>query len=222
LALHISIGNSAKTSPGTGSVSGQFSTLRNIFKAASDPTDPVCMSLNGTLPIIFHVDQADEIGSVLRLKKEFNLENVVIVGGAEAAVLAPQLAAAGVPVVLSPSQAFPAAFETQRSLDSDPATLIRAGVTLAIAQPNDAFVRNLRWDAGFVLANGGFSVHYYQALATVTSNVAKIFGLPHGVGTISDNTQANFVLYDGDPLTIGSKIVLVALGGYVSCQPQQL
>jgi len=219
VAVHIAIGNGAKISTVTGSISGQFAALRNIFRSTDDPTDPVYQALNGALPFVFYVDQADEIGSVLRLKAEFNLTRVIIIGGAEAAVVANQLFSANVSVVLSPSRAFPAYFETARSTDADPATLAAAGIPLAIAEPDAGWVRNLRWNAGCALANG---LTYYQALASITSNVATVFGLPHGVGTISQNTTANFVLYDGDPLATGSQVALVALGTVTQCYPQQL
>lgn len=219
VAVHIAIGNAAKKSAQTNSVSGQFAALRTIFRATDDPTDPVFMALNGTLPFVFYVDQADEIGSVLRLKTEFNLQRVVIIGGAEAAVVAPQLAAANVHVVLAPSRAFPAYFETERSTDADPATIVAAGVPLAIAETDAGWVRNLRWNAGYAQSNG---LSYYEALASITSNVAQVFSLPSGIGTISPNTQANLVLFDGDPLVTGSKVALVALGTYTQCYPQQL
>jgi len=223
VAVHLAIGNAAKQSTQTNSISGQFAELRSIFKATTDPTDPVFLALNGTIPFVFYVDQADEIGSVLRLKTEFNLQRVIIIGGAEAAVVADKLAAAGVHVILAPSRAFPAYFETERSTDADPAILAAANVTLSIAETDAGWVRNLRWNAGYALSNG---LSYYQALASITSNVAATFSLPVGVGTITLNTPANFVMYDGDPLATGSNVALVALGvkpiGFTECYPQQL
>jgi len=219
-ALHITIGNAAKKSALTSSVSGQFSLLRTIFKSAqSDPTNPITQAIIGNLPVVFSIDQASEIRSLLRFIAEFNLYNTsTILGGAEAATVTSKIKENDVSVILSPVQSNPATFETQRSTDADPGILASAGINLGIAEFKAGNVRNLRWNAGQTLSNG---LNYTQALATITRNVAKALRLPQGTGTITVGTKANFVLYDADPLTMGSKVAAVALGKYVQCNPQQ-
>lgn len=80
-----------------------------------DTESPVYRAINGTLPIVFYVHQvmlllfllqnlifmqADQIGAVLDFKDEFELNKVIILGGAEAALLADQLAQAGIPIII--------------------------------------------------------------------------------------------------------------------------
>jgi len=227
VALHISIGNDAKNSGGyTDSVSGQFAALRGVFSAAQegdDPTSPVSKVLNGTLPVIFHVHQADEIGSVIEFKSDFSLTNVAILGASEAAIVAQQLAEAGISVILSPALSFPAYFETRRSTDDDLGILLQAGVKTAISEFDPDWVRNIRWNAGYLRNNIGakYGISQYTAISLITRNIAEIFNLPPGIGSITTGTPANFVLYDGDPLTTRTRVALNALGGYVQCYPQQ-
>jgi imidazolonepropionase-like amidohydrolase len=220
-ALHINIGNYAKISGATRSISQQFATLRSIFRTSlAQPSglDPVYLGLNGTLPIVFNVNQGDEIDAVLRLKTEFNIPKIVISGGAESGVVAARLSSQGVGVILSPLRRAPGVFETLRASTNTPGVLAAAGVTVAVSMDDPAIVRNLRWEAGYAIEGG---LTYIQALESVTSTVAQLLGLPAGTGTITQNTQANFVLYNGDPLTITSHISLVALGQFVDCNPQQ-
>jgi imidazolonepropionase-like amidohydrolase len=224
VALHITVGNAAKAGGYTSSVSGQFASLRSSFNAAKDDnTSTIYKVLNGSLPAVFYVNQADEIGSVLTFKQEYNLEKVIIVGGSEAAVIASDIAAAGVSVVLVPPLSFPAYFETRRSTDNDLGILLSAGVQTAIGEYDPDWVRNLRWSAGFLWNRLGatYNISQYTALSLFTSTVANIFELPLGVGTIVVGTPANFVMYDNNPLLTDSRVALNALGGYVQCYPQQ-
>jgi len=164
------------------------------------------------------VNQADEIASVLRLQKEFGFK-LVIIGGAEAHILAPQLAAVNAAVVLAPGRAHPTSFETWRSASDASVILHTAGVTVAIAEPDPSWIRNLRWEAGYALSEG---LSYLDSLAAITRVPAQIFGLTSsGVGNIIVGQKANFVVFDADPLSLESSVQLVVLGGYADCQPQQ-
>jgi len=217
VALHINIGNTAKISGYTLSVSGQFATLRSIFRQTTpDPNNSVFLALNGTIPMVFHVDQADQIGSILRLKTEFNIPKVVIIGGAEASVAASALAGQNVPVILSPLRQMPNFFEGLRTTPSGPGILAANNVPVGIAGTDPGWVRNLRWEAAYAI-DGGLT--YAQALASITSTVAQALDLPAGTGSIVIGTPANFVLYNGDPLSTTSYVKLVALGTQIDCNP---
>ena len=76
VSLNVNIGNKAKTGSLASSISGQFAYLRSLFRANSTAFVQV---MDGTLPLVVFVDQVDQIASLLRLKKEFSF-NLVIVG----------------------------------------------------------------------------------------------------------------------------------------------
>lgn len=62
--------------------------------------------LSKEIPLIARMDQADHIVSMVRLKQQFDFD-LVIIGGAEAHVIAPFLAQNDVPVILSPPRCAP-------------------------------------------------------------------------------------------------------------------
>ena len=65
----------------------------------------------------------------------------------------------------------------------------------------------------------------------MTVNVRRIFGVgpdrssatewAAGLGEVRVGTQANFVVYNGDPLGVESRVQLTALGTDVECRPIQ-
>ncbi len=143
LSLEINIGNNAKQQPYT-SISSQISALRSLFQQQQKDAS-VLSVLNGTLPLVARVHQTDEMAALLRLKKEFALPWVVVVGGAEAHMIAPQLAADNVTVILSPLRTPPSTFETWRSKeDKAPALLRGSNVNTGIGFNDGTFRYQLR------------------------------------------------------------------------------
>jgi imidazolonepropionase-like amidohydrolase len=61
--------------------------------------------------------------------------------------------------------------------------------------------RNIRQLAGNAVAYG---LPWSAALAAVTLNPAKVYGLDSTVGSLETGKQANFVIWDGDPLEVTS------------------
>jgi hypothetical protein len=124
---------------------------------------------------------ADIIASLIALKKE--IEDVTsttlkltIAGASEAHLLAAELAAANVGVLLNPPRQHPYMWEYKRILPGPPlseestaATLKRHGVTVAIGPQGtlnfDALsgwaVRNLRFDAGWVSSLDCFHLVFF-------------------------------------------------------------
>eukprot|EP01113_Clastostelium_recurvatum_P012220 TRINITY_DN1631_c0_g1_i6.p1 TRINITY_DN1631_c0_g1~~TRINITY_DN1631_c0_g1_i6.p1 ORF type:complete len:919 (-),score=171.48 TRINITY_DN1631_c0_g1_i6:80-2836(-) len=233
VALHISIGNVAKLGTLSASVAGQISLLRKFFKSIISDSingvdDPLLNILNGTLPIVVHADQADEIAAFLRLRREvlpwqrYPLVKITLFGGAEATLVADRLLSDNISVVLSPLKAFPMRFETMRSVGIfSAAGLFDAGlVTIGQAIEDSGGVRDIRWEAGDAREVTGLST--YQALSTVTSGVADALHLTDtGLGRVTQGKPANLVVWLGDPLDISSTVALVAVGQIADCKPLQ-
>lgn len=213
VALHITIGNSAKGS--VNSISGQISQLRNLF--ASDSTMKRFITNNQTITVNIH--KADHIIALLRLKKEMNINNLVIIGGAEAHLVADRIAQAGVPVIITPAYGY-AHWETLRSNEYYNAdVLVNQGIKVGIAVGGDqAEARNLRFMAGVVKSGG--RLNDTQTLEMITSNINDIYQLGD-YGRIKVGNKANFVLFNGNPFEFGSQIKLIALGSHVERNPSQ-
>lgn len=216
-SLHIHIGNSAKRGGFTNSVSGQFAQLRTLFRANA-AAYPYSSVLNGQIPVVAHVHQSDEIASVLRFQQTFGFR-LIILGGAEAYLLADRLAAANVSVILSPARTPPSDWETWAGVTNSASILAKAGVTVALGIEDVGDVRNLIWEASYAYTQG---LDYNLALASVTKTPAQMFGLyDSGVGSVQVGQFANFIAFSSDPLSIQSTIQLLAFGQLNECNPQQ-
>jgi imidazolonepropionase-like amidohydrolase len=147
---------------------------------------------------------------------------MIILGGAEAHLLADELAAEGVEVVLTPFKLTLKPRSTTETMRTNfifhADVLYKKGVKLGLAMSDLYNARNLRWLAGYVSDKG--NIKFEDALAMITKNIAEIFDLQN-LGTIQVGQKANFILFDDDPFSYASHIKLVALGKNVECKPNQ-
>jgi len=232
VALHVTVGNSAKNGGITNSISGEFEALHALFRSANASLNamdvpvasllPIISALKREIPVVVAVNEADAIGAVVRLQQEFGFE-LVLLGAAEAHLLADTLASTSPPVsVMWRARAAPSNFDTSRSRVDALTILANSGVKagIYIGDPDNA--RNLRWEAGFAVQNG---LSFQQALASITRNVAEILHLDvlqNGVGIIEVGQRANFLAFDDlDVLSLRSRVQVVALGTQIECKPVQ-
>src|SRR3546814_14443181 len=101
------------------------------------------------------VDRASDIRQLLRWSKRHGVR-IAFSGGAEAWKLAPQLAAAGVPVFVDPLANLPSDFDHIGASLENAARLHAAGVDVACTQSGDAShnARKIRQLSGNAVANG--------------------------------------------------------------------
>jgi imidazolonepropionase-like amidohydrolase len=173
--------------------------------------------LDGHGIVVFDADRASDIRQVIALAKREKL-HAVIKGGAEAWRVAPELAAAHIPVVLDPLQDLPESFDIVGATLENAARLNRAGVKIAfsLGDPQPHNIRKVRQTAGIAVAHG---LPWEAALAALTSNPAEIFGVASRNGTIARGQPADLVLWSGDPLEVTSLAQRVFIEG--QSQPMQ-
>ena len=159
------------------------------------------------LPVVLHVDRANEIKQVLRLAAEHDLP-VVIRGAAEGWKVASELAAAKVPVIIDPMNNLPTGFDRLGARADNAALLDEAGVQVAFTVSDPHNARQLRQLAGNAVANG---MDWSAALRAITNVPADIFGL--SVGRIAVGEPATLVLWNGDPLEVTSWAEAVMVDG---------
>lgn len=161
---------------------------------------------------VFDVDRAADIRQVLALSKRYGIKPV-IAGGAEAWVVADELARADVPVLIDPLMNLPGSFDTIGARFDNAALLARAGVRIAFTQflsdPSHN-ARKIRQIAGNAVAHG---LPWDVALAGLTSVPAEIFGVAGSRGRIAVGQAADLVLWTGDPLEVTSLAQQVWIGG---------
>ncbi|CAA9347614.1 MAG: FIG01213217: hypothetical protein [uncultured Lysobacter sp.] len=167
--------------------------------------------LDGGGRVLVDVDRASDIRQLLRWAGRHKVR-VAIVGGAEAWKLAPQLAAAKVPVFVDPLGNLPASFdEVGASLDNA-AKLQAAGVSVSFSQSGDGShnARKIRQLAGNAVANG---LPWEDGLKGLTSVPAEALGVSGEFGRIAPGQRADLVLWTGDPLEVSSVAAQVWFDG---------
>ncbi|KAJ3306445.1 hypothetical protein HDV03_005055 [Kappamyces sp. JEL0829] len=180
---------------------------------------------------VFDVDSSSQIYPILRATKSVG-KRVVLFGGAEAHAIAPSLAAQNVSVILANARCTPNSWYNRDCLvsGSKPSALEKlrsAGVTVGVSVKEDNFVRGLIWEAGMIY----YGLNDYEkwdtfrrakeAVALVTWNVAKAYGLDAKIGTIAVGRRPNFVVYDGPPGTLEAKVRMVVDGELVEVDTEQ-
>ncbi|CAK7210217.1 hypothetical protein SCUCBS95973_000704 [Sporothrix curviconia] len=182
----------------------------------------------GELPLVITAHSADAIASILSVKTEVEAAaaataassssskiHLTILGGAESFLVAEELAAAHVGVVLAPLVSYRTSWEQRRALTGAPLTngtavdvLLDAGVVVGIGLEEDWVVRDLGLLAGIAYANGGGRLSERAALALVSTNIDKLLGLDKGAAT----DPKHFVVHEGNPLAINSRVKAVGNG----------
>lgn len=167
--------------------------------------------LDGGGRVVVAVNRAADIRQLLRWAARHKVR-IAIAGGAEAWKLAPQLAAAKVPVFVDPLANLPADFDAIGATMENAARLRAAGVAVGFSQGGDAShnARKVRQLAGNAVAAG---LSWADGLAGLTSVPAEAFGVAGDVGRIAPGQRADLVLWSGDPLEVSSVALQVWLDG---------
>jgi hypothetical protein len=173
--------------------------------------DAVRTYFGGGGRVFVQVNRASDIRQLLRWAQRRNVR-VAITGGVEAWRLAPQIAAAGVPVFVDPLANLPGDFDRIGATLHNAARLHAAGVRVAFSQTGDAShnARKMRQLAGNAVANG---LPWEEGLAGLTRVPAQALGIEGEIGGIAPGRRADLVLWTGDPLDVSSVAQQVWLDG---------
>ena len=164
-----------------------------LSKADLEALIPV---IEGRMPIIAVVQKASDIRAVLKFAREEKIK-VILSGAEEGWMAAREIAAAGVPVILDPLSSRPQTFQTLGASLENAAKLDAAGVTVVLQGSGGAHrIRELRYNAGNAVAYG---MPYQAALAAMTINPAKVFGVADKVGSLEPGKDADVVIWTADP-----------------------
>lgn len=162
------------------------------------------------MKLIVSVRRASDILEVIRLARDYNLD-VVVAGGEEAWVVAKELAAARIPVMLNPTNNLPGSFEMRDATMENAARLARAGVLICFANGDGGHrAREARYNAGNAVAHG---LPHATAVEALTVNAARIFGEAGSVGSIEKGKTADLVVWSGDPLEPLSEATSIIIAG---------
>ncbi len=163
---------------------------------------------------LVHIERAADIRELIRFARANPSLKFAIHGGAEAWLVADDLAAAKIPVILDPLVNLPDRMERLAARLDNAALLHRAGVKFAIAPgPGSVDAHQARLVlqlAGNAVANG---LSWDAAFAAITKTPAEIFGVGADLGALAAGRTADVVVWDGDPLEVQSAPTAVYIAG---------
>lgn len=207
-----------------GSRAAEFVEIRQVFDLARQPprdTYPFGLSeadiralkpvLAGSMPLIAIVHRMADIRQLLQLAKDYRLK-LILSGAEEGWQVAPEIAAARVPVLLDPTANIPSNFDMLGASLRNAAILKAAGVEIAIAGNDGGYrVRDMRYNAGLAVSRG---LPYAAAIEALTLAPARIFGIADQLGSIAPGKIADLVIWDGDPLEPLTQPTAIFVGGH--------
>jgi imidazolonepropionase-like amidohydrolase len=166
--------------------------------------------LDGRRIVQHHTHRHDDILTVLRLADEFGFR-VVLHHASEAAKVADEIAAAGVPVSLIMIDSPGGKLE---AMDFD----ARAGGVLERAGASVAFHTD-DWinDSRLFLRSGALGVRFGMseaaALAALTLNGARMLDLADRIGSLEAGKDADFVVLSGPPFSVWTQVLETWVAG---------
>jgi imidazolonepropionase-like amidohydrolase len=164
---------------------------------------------------VFTAQRADDIQTALRLVSEYRLNGVVALA-CDGYLIADQIKAAGVPVIVHPTMQRVGELENYHSFLGNHAALTGAGIRTAICSGWENYVpktRVVRHEAAMAAVHGsGFD----GALRAVTLDAARILNIDDRFGSLEPGKAADLVLYDGDPFEHATHATHVLVDGKVA------
>lgn len=227
-------------SAGGGSRPAAFASLRNtLFEVAAYARNPASYLdrdkqslltradaealvpvVEGRVPLLIHVERGSDMLTLIDLKREFPRLNLVFVGASEGWTVAREIAAAKVPVIASALTDLPNSFEQLGATQSNVGRMKAAGVLVGIGMINDDETRQARLVkqyAGNLVAltrvPGATGVEWGEAFAAISSRPAEAMGMGNEFGSLRAGRRGDVVIWDGDPLQVGTAAQLVFIDG---------
>lgn len=168
--------------------------------------------LKKEIPLRVHAHRADDIVTVLRIKREFDI-NLTIEHCTEGHHIADYIAKHDVRVSFGPTMSTRSKVELKDKGWSTMKTLLDAGVPCSITTDHPVVGIEYLVTSAIHAIKGGITEQ--QALQAITSDAAKHLGIEDRVGTIEPNKDADFVIWDGNPFDLRSNIEKVFINGVV-------
>ncbi|RAL03504.1 carbohydrate esterase family 9 protein-like protein [Aspergillus ibericus CBS 121593] len=229
VALHVVFGQEGN-SPITSSTSAAIGLLRRILIENQGLNNTYGHVANGSLPLVVHVKNHHDMLQLVQVKRDLPSVNMVLFEAFEASLVAEQLAHANISLIYTAVQPKPQTWEAKDVPIGPPLTasplraLVDAGVKFGIAQSGlgDSNIHNLVIDAGFARKVAGLSE--LEAVNLVSRNIEEILGLGGDKEGGGVNRGRDFVVFEGDPLEWGARVVLTVDGGkekVVECWPDE-
>ncbi len=200
----------AASAGNTSSSSSSSSSSERTVVERDLKLEALSLVLRREIPWRQHCHRADDIATAMRMAREFGY-NLVIDHGTEAYLLADQIAAASIPVVIGPLFTSRSKVELRNRSLANPGRLAAAGIMIAITTDHPVVpIHFLIHQATLAVKEGLDPV---TALRSVTINPARIIGVDSRIGSLSVGKDADVVIWSGDPLDVMSRAEVAYVDG---------
>jgi hypothetical protein len=176
--------------------------------------------LDGRDRLFIRVNRASDISAVIAMLRDFPGIRPTLIEVAEGWLVAPEIAAARIPVIATALADLPESFESLAATQSNIGRMAAAGVHVSIGQINDNEVHRLHYArqyAGNLVAltrvPGATGMSWDAAFATITNGPAVAAGVDADIGTLRPGRVGDIVIWDGDPLEVTSAPTAVFIDG---------
>ncbi len=168
--------------------------------------------MNGELPGRCHAHRADDIITAIRLSEEFGFK-LFIEHATEGFKVADILAEKGITAVVGPLLTSRSKRELVDRSMKTPGLMVKAGVNIAITTDAPVIpIQGLRDSVIMAIREG---LPEEMALETITINPARILGLDDRIGSLKVGKDADFLIFNGDPLDGRNKVIQTYIDGKI-------
>ena len=163
---------------------------------------------DGSKNLYLHANYSKDIVEGINICKRFNIKNIVLVGGEDAAKVIRELKESNISVILKRVHRLPKNEDDKLFGPYEQAKILNENnINFSFSYSGDMEAmgsRNLPFTAGTAVA---FGLEYEQAIQALTLNAAKILGIDKKLGSLETGKEATFFISSGDALDIVSNDV---------------
>ncbi len=169
----------------------------------------------GKIPLKAHVHRADDILTAIRIAKEFQVD-LTLDHCTEGHLISEKIAESGFPAIVGPSLASRNKKEVSQSDFKTAGILKKTGVRVAITTDHPVSrIQYLPLCAALAAKEG---LGEFDALKAITIDAAKICRVDHRLGSLKVGKDADFVIFEGSPFDIFSRVHVTIINGKIVWQ----
>ena len=168
--------------------------------------------VNKEIPLKAHAHRADDIFTAIRIAKDLDVK-LTLEHCTEGHLIVDELVKENYPVAVGPSFGQATKVELKNKTFKTPGVLSKAGLNVSIITDCPVIpLQYLPLCAGLAVESG---MDPFDALKAITINPAKHLGIEDRVGSISVSKDADFVITDGVPFNIETKVRYTIIGSEI-------
>lgn len=168
--------------------------------------------LEKKIPLKAHVHRVDDIFTAIRIAKEFDV-CMTLDHCSEGHLIAKELAEEGFPAIVGPDLASRNKIEVQNMAFKTAGVLAKEGVLVAITTDHPvSLIQSLPLCAGLSVKAG---LPIQEGLRAISINAARICGVADRIGSIEVGKDADFAIFDGNPMEIFTNTLLTIIDGKI-------